>query len=234
MRYLICTTPRTGSSLLASVLEQTDLAGLPREYFLPQLCPATYPEIVEYARSLVQEKTTNGYYGCKIMWAHFEKILLAGLLSGSNEAEIFLHDKYIWLVRRNKLFQAISHVRARITDQWSCYVHEAMPVPITYTEQEEQFILWKYNVFLQQEAQWRMYFLRNKIEPLKIFYEDLQSDLEGEVRKVLSFLEVTQSITQIPTPKFKKQSLETDTLQVVEKLYKKHPKLFETISAEPT
>src|SRR5438034_10894991 len=74
--YFICSTPRSGSWLLASMLEQSRVAGRPREYFwreteadLRHRWGAS--SFREYLRRVLEEGSTpNGVFGAKMMWGY--------------------------------------------------------------------------------------------------------------------------------------------------------------------
>src|SRR3989442_2258947 len=76
--YLICGTPRCGSSLLCEALINTGIAGQPEEYFLPRnelvwqerWGTSTY---AEYLANIIKQFTTpNGVFGAKMMWGYFD------------------------------------------------------------------------------------------------------------------------------------------------------------------
>jgi len=98
--YLVCATPRSGSTLLCEMLRETGRAGVPLEHFeilrdssLPRQ-PREYfhdldaPHVIEllapveagtvgaetaadwWARILARGSTSNGVWGGKIMWGH--------------------------------------------------------------------------------------------------------------------------------------------------------------------
>ncbi|MGZ4196732.1 MAG: Stf0 family sulfotransferase [Solirubrobacteraceae bacterium] len=100
--YLVCATPRSGSTLLCEMLRETGRAGVPLEHFeilrhssLPRQ-PREYfqdldaPDVTEllvpvepgttstesaedwWARILAEGSTDNGIWGGKIMWGHTE------------------------------------------------------------------------------------------------------------------------------------------------------------------
>src|SRR5262245_28053120 len=79
--YFICTTPRTGSSLLCEALEFTRIAGVPREYF-----EAVYEKDWcarlgitsdhEYLEKLATAgMTANGVFGAKVHWHQLRHLL---------------------------------------------------------------------------------------------------------------------------------------------------------------
>jgi LPS sulfotransferase NodH len=89
--YLLCTTMRSGSTMLSSGLRDTGVAGAPTEYFAPlvrlpaaqvfALRPDEYRELLmaersrtsvhEFVRDVMQRGTTpNGVFGAKIHYHH--------------------------------------------------------------------------------------------------------------------------------------------------------------------
>src|SRR5690348_4387329 len=79
--YLVCGTPRSGSSLLCEALANTGVAGGPEEYFQPaneiiwkeRWGVSTY---VEYLAHTIEQCTTpNGAFGAKMMWGYFDHFL---------------------------------------------------------------------------------------------------------------------------------------------------------------
>jgi trehalose 2-sulfotransferase len=104
--YLVCATPRSGSTLLCEMLRDTGRAGVPLEHFeilrhssLPRQ-PREYfqdldaPEVIEllapveagiasteppeqwWTRILAEGSSANGVWGGKIMWGHIEDFVM--------------------------------------------------------------------------------------------------------------------------------------------------------------
>jgi LPS sulfotransferase NodH len=73
--YLICTTPRSGSTLLCRYLTATGCAGVPDEYLFEKTLPRFYgkhgvSDFPSYFRALLENETTpNGVFGLKLMSA---------------------------------------------------------------------------------------------------------------------------------------------------------------------
>jgi trehalose 2-sulfotransferase len=127
--YIICAVQRSGSFLLCEALKNTRLAGFPEEYFLD----GQGWEDGEWARQngvitrsdylwLVFEKGTspNGVFGAKIMWNYFpimlQKLTELPKYRGWNApelmADLFPNLHYIWIVRGDKVRQAVSWAKA--------------------------------------------------------------------------------------------------------------------------
>jgi len=120
--YFICTAPRSGSFLLADGLTATGIAGRPQEYF-DKSFEGYWRERLrirsndEYLPKLLDDATTgNGVCGAKVLWYQLQNLVA---LLGSTDlsiagmqatvAEAFPNLQYIWLVRRDKVAQAVSY-----------------------------------------------------------------------------------------------------------------------------
>jgi LPS sulfotransferase NodH len=101
--YLVCSTHRTGTSLLCQLLSDTALCGIPEEYFSPRWAPRFAEELATgriarqdgvssldgppdgsgldaldfdaYLHGLFNRKaTSNGVWGCKLHWPHVRRL----------------------------------------------------------------------------------------------------------------------------------------------------------------
>lgn len=78
--FLICASPRSGSTLLCEVLFRSGLLGKPREVFNPDLeageaeawGTASYREF--YQRAIADGVGSNGVFGTKLMWMYMERV----------------------------------------------------------------------------------------------------------------------------------------------------------------
>src|SRR5579864_9417497 len=76
--YLVCGTPRCGSSLLCEALKNTGVAGRPEEYFWrgdesfwrERWGVSTYEEYL--TRAIEQGTTSNDVFSAKLMWGYFD------------------------------------------------------------------------------------------------------------------------------------------------------------------
>jgi LPS sulfotransferase NodH len=123
--YLICATPRSGSSLLAEALGSTNIAGRPKEYFLPEEHPdwskrwETTSYIGQPSGAIDVGMTPNGVFGAKIMWTNFFSLIASmRRITGDNHgqahtlvSEFFPNLRYVWITRRDKVRQAVSSWR---------------------------------------------------------------------------------------------------------------------------
>jgi trehalose 2-sulfotransferase len=234
--YLLCTVPRSGSWLLADLLEQTDLAGRPEEYFRPDHRRQWSKEwgipvdglYGRYVRAALANTTTdNGVFGAKTHWYQFEWFTSElRALPGANPAatdetliERWLpRPHYVHLYREDTVRQAISYYRASYSDRWFHLVDEDQeqedgsggrlirPVPAPLTPD------WGHVRYLEQaiiahERLWAKFFARSGIAPLEVRYEDLAESHEKTLKRVLNFLGVPLPAgTVLPAPRLRKQA----------------------------
>lgn len=138
LSYIICSTPRTGSTLLCRWLLASRVAGFPTEWALPLSAKIfeNAPEFNEraYILDIVRRTTTpNGVFGIKLMWQEMEKLLRSELWPQPLRArrwnfrpfsrsaqfeELFPHPRYVYISRADKVKQAVSLLIAVKSDQW--------------------------------------------------------------------------------------------------------------------
>ena len=125
--YIICSIPRSGSTLLAYLLRDCGGMGVPHEYLHPTVhlpvLARRFQSIRQdgavdldlYLRSLRKRRSTaNGVFGLK---AHFNQ--LARLLHIPSVGRFFEGAQLIRIRRRDLIRQAISYYAADATGVWS-------------------------------------------------------------------------------------------------------------------
>lgn len=204
--YIICAVQRSGSFLLCEALKNTGLAGYPEEYFLD----GQGWEDGEWARQngvktrsdylkLVLRKGTspNGVFGAKVMWNYFpimiQKLIelppYRGWTAPSLMANLFPNLHYIWIVRRDKVRQAVSWAKAAQTNIYAWHKGES-PVSSQEPSFDFMFIDNLYNLILQGEAGWDSYFEKCGGRPFKVYYEDLVVAYEETALNILNYLKI--------------------------------------------
>jgi len=200
LSYLVCATPRSGSSFLCEILSSTRVAGCPEDYFWnPPFWFAQWgaTDFASFAQRLLEEGTTaNGVFGSKLMWGQLDDLVkqFATLLSLGNAgprqvlAAAFPNLHYIWLTRRDKLRQGISYYRAMETKVWrSTDVSKVARVEPRFNFEAIQSLV---QLCTWEDRAWQDYFRQNAIEPCTVVYEDLLESPAAVVRRVLSYLAV--------------------------------------------
>jgi trehalose 2-sulfotransferase len=204
---IICAVQRSGSFLLCEALKNSRIAGFPEEYFLD----GQGWEDGEWARQngvitrsdylrLVFEKGTspNGVFGAKIMWNYFPIMLrkLSELLKyrGWNApelmADLFPNLHYIWIVRRDKVRQAVSWAKAGQTNIYAWHKGEPLPEPSQEPTFDFTFIDNLYNLILEGEAGWQTFFEVSGVQPFKVIYEELVEAYEETALGILDYLNI--------------------------------------------
>jgi LPS sulfotransferase NodH len=231
--YLVCATPRSGSTLLCEMLKSTGVAGRPEEFFEARRhsgrprAPHEYfehdpgaPDVTgllgppkptftspaystlegvrNYAEHLERAfqigTTPNGVFGAKLMWGHLHDFTsLATDLPAYHGLElddllpaVFPQPRYVHVIRRDKVRQAVSLLKAIQTENWRGGDTSAADHDPEYHEAALDHLVRQLS---DQDASWEAFFARNRIKPLTIAYEDdLSGGPQHAVRRVLRHL----------------------------------------------
>ena len=259
--YLICTTPRSGSTFLSQALTSIGIAGRPEEYFQqsgvagaprgpfdylgglvattlpddvgppggdthvdPMFDPRRFTHFAEYVSWVLGTATTsNGVFGAKIMAAYMAG-LTGGLRSSLGEgvpeedhrllASVFPRLRYIRLIRRDKVRQAVSLWRAIQSWQWREDGPSGVPEPASERGTDGAPLRYSFDALDRlregleaEERWWDGYFAAAGIEPLTIFYEDFADRHDEAVRGILRYLEIPLDDERpLPSPTMRRQS----------------------------
>jgi LPS sulfotransferase NodH len=195
--FVICSTPRTGSTMLADLLADTGLVGRADEFFgepfrqnvVPGLTRSGFDDyLVGCTRNARQ-----GTFGIKLHWDQIEVFLyllrLRRGLRGLGDAQVleavFPATSFVFLTREDVLAQAVSFWKAMATGKW---VDEqsfaAEPVF------DAGRIAGRVRRIEEHNAGWRQWFEANGVEPLHVTYEEVAADPAGAARRVLAFIGV--------------------------------------------
>lgn len=211
--YIICTTPRSGSTLLCDLLTATGIAGQPNSYFRCQDIgywaslwgtddpTTTYDPRFNLAYLAAMKRAGSadtGVFGLRLMWQSVrdtEKRLSAALGKTADVATLFEEafgpTLFIHLSRQDKDAQAVSLVRAEQTGLWHVATdgserERAKPyqAPVFNAAQINQ----ARQKLTANDANWSSFFDLRGIRPLRIFYEDLANNPQVALAGVLSGL----------------------------------------------
>jgi LPS sulfotransferase NodH/regulator of replication initiation timing len=223
--YLICATPRSGSSLISLGLARTQLAGQPDEYFdvrtffnWTNQLGFQAGNFAEYVQGLFEARTVAGVFGAKILWYDMENCFaiypntipeLAGKPLHEQLDRLFNHPRYIFLVRRDRVRQAVSMVRAQQTQIWQVSADSLAEKPQPAQQPYFDFnrlerVFWELTA---AEQGWRDYFAASGIEPLTLVYEEFAERFEDTITDLLRYLEIDLPPDYVPpTPITQKQA----------------------------
>jgi trehalose 2-sulfotransferase len=209
--YLLCSTPRTGSTLLCGLLESTGVAGHPASYFrrpdedafaAQWVIPSPSDGASSYAAflkaALAAGTTDNGVFAARIMWGTLHELVgrlrtmfpdpAADDLDLLNRA--FARPRFVYLRRHDVLGQAVSLLRAEQTDVW----HKADGSEPQQLKQDPLYDFDRIRKMIRtiedDNAAWRQWFASVGVRPYSVAYEDLEADQEEATRGILEFLEL--------------------------------------------
>ncbi len=182
--YLICSTQRSGSAYLASLLDKTNLAGRPMEYFndvyIEAFCRRFAFKNIDrqkYIFELQRLRTSpNGVFGAKAhlwqlqFWSG-EKTLTA------MKTILSAFDHLIFIRRRNPLAQAISLDRALQTGHWSSQHTKLADEPAFAPVFDFSRIAKALSEVCVAENAWMALFQTLALSPIEVYYEDLVETL---------------------------------------------------------
>ena len=218
--YVVCSTPRTGSSLLCRALIASRVAGVPIEYLNPRdraVLTGRWgcaPSLETYAIAARHWRSSSaGVFGTKVHWHDLQRACAEA--AGENVVEatetdpaptyaravlerLFPSTTYLQTVRADVNRQAVSLWLAEHTGTWSS-LHGSPPRPGTAPYSFEG-ILARVELIQRQSRGWARFFAENGITPLVVIYEELVSDYDATVRRALGHVGVGPSALEVPPP----------------------------------
>jgi len=248
--YIICTSPRSGSTLLCTLLQATGVAGNPDSHFhskslegwlLTYGLRERFSSSQQAVRSVVTRAIQTGKGDTEIFGLRMQRTSFVHFLQqiGSLDPEmgcdldriqaVFGSTLFIHLTRSNKLEQAISLVRATQTGLW----HRAAdgselerltdPKPPNYDSQEIQRAL---SELEKMDRDWLCWFEKEGVSPLRFTYDQVSQNPTAVLVQILQSLGVETQAAQHVSPPTAKLA---DALnqQWAEQFRAQHPALFQ-------
>jgi LPS sulfotransferase NodH len=207
--YLICATPRTGSSLLCGLLDSSGVAGHPESYFRQpseQEYAARWGIVsssdgafsyADYLRAAMAEGTTgNGVFAARIMWGTLDELVarlrpLYPGMAGASDLELlnraFGRTRFVYLRRGDVVAQAVSLLRAEQTDVWHDTAgenREPVAAPRFDFDRIEELAA----EIESDNRAWQSWFGSAGIQPHLVRYEELEIAPVEVTMGVLGFL----------------------------------------------
>ena len=221
--YIVCATPRSGSSLLCESLRNTCLAGRAEEYFNHKseaIWRARWEigSTVDYFCWITDRGTSaNGVFGAKIMWEQMAYCvkLLRQLPEYQHDSQrnipelistVFPNVSYIWITRRDRVRQAVSVDIALQTGNYA-WIGDQKPT----SEREPIFnfnrLDFQLHRIIASENAWQQYFTAAGVTPFKVVYEEFVEKFEETIRTILEYLSIhVQPNHAFDRPKLKKMA----------------------------
>jgi LPS sulfotransferase NodH len=199
LTYMIATVPRTGSTYLSHLLWETGCLGAPLEYVNfdkagPYGFASESPDVqLRLWRSVLRRRTSpNRVFGVKCFPMQLQVLqeenpallssVLGTLLPPGGPRRV------IYLSRRDRAAHLVSYARASLSGIWRKEQEPDRGVEVPYSEKAlETAGRW----IDHQAAGWEEMFRGLRIEPLRLWYEDVVSEPEETVRRIAGYLGVT-------------------------------------------
>ena len=203
LRYMVASTPRSGSSYLCQLLWETGRMGAPLEYFNFQAwMPAMTSRLqvmrlTEYVDRLFQLRVSpNGVFGFKAHTEHMQFLKLANLWP------VLKPDAIVRICRKDKIAQAVSLVIANETGVFSSL--DGQQSACRYDRQKIANML---RYIEHCDAYWD-HMLSDTQMPVKIvWYEQLREHGQEIVSDVTRFLGVENAPSRpVSLPAFSRQA----------------------------
>lgn len=227
--YLICGTPRSGSTLICEMLARSGVAGRPHSYFrevdigywaeLWGVDTSDGLETPAFDRAYLAAmrevgSAGTGVFGLRIMWPSLADASrrLGRALGGEGDVARRLEESfgsllYIHLSRGDKLGQAVSLVRAQQSGLWHLNAdgsvlegEEERPDPV-YDGRRIAEVL---DELERDDSAWNGFFAERGIEPLRLTYEGVTAAPQQALAGIFARLGLDQGIAHgmaVPTAK---------------------------------
>ena len=217
--YLLCGTPRTGSTLLCSLLSSTGVLGHPESYFR-EPDEAVWarrfgletdgPRVHDYNAFVQAARATgtseNGIFAARVMWGSLERTV-EGLGKPADQSDLVALERafgnlaFLHLQREDVIGQAVSWCRAEQTGFWQ-HGDIASRQPHQNLDQMKRL----HHAIRAHNTAWRSWFDRHGVQPQTVTYEGLVDDPGGTVAGVAAFLGVALPAGWQPASRHHKQA----------------------------
>jgi LPS sulfotransferase NodH len=208
--FFVCTTPRTGSTMLVYALAESRQVGLAAEHFNPLTVPSESDRrIGDHLLDCTGKAFGTGVFGTKLHWSQVEPFVarlrrLRGtrsLSDGRLLEAVLPAPRYLWLTRDDKLAQAVSWWRAKVTRVWLDDDEQVAEPVFDFDAIDERL-----RMAHDHDAAWQRWFDENGITPHRITYEELVADPAPVVRRALAYLGVDAPAGFAPTTRTRRQA----------------------------
>lgn len=227
--YVICTSPRSGSTLLCKLLAATGVSGEPNSHFhnpsldawlkTYELREGDYSCERETLRAIFDAARTRGtgdtgMFGLRMQRGSFEffiqqaDVLFPDLDSDVDRFEAaFGRTLFIYLTRPDKVEQAISLVKAHQTGLWHMGA-DGVEIERSFAPKKPYYDADAISESLAEltglEEAWLGWFEQEGVEPLRVSYDALSGDPVGTLALVLDALGLDGAIADNVEPPTRK------------------------------
>lgn len=211
--YIICTSPRSGSTMLCRLLREARDAGFPGSHFhepsldewlheygfqLNQFIDQKEALAQVFQSAIAYGKGDSDIFGLRLQRHSFDffikqlKHLHPSLPDDKSRINAaFGNTLFIHLTRENKLDQAISYVRAKQSGLWHIAPDGTEIERLSEPEEptyDALAISTQLEVSERMETEWRNWFQEQGIDPLSITYDELSAAPHATLVRILETL----------------------------------------------
>lgn len=201
-RYIICSTQRSGSSMLCALMKQTRVLGKPGETVAIRKLKKLAEEKKNDNLSLVAMDllntlaSPNGVSGVKLHFHQFQDVLIH-----LDFFAVFGNVYWIYIDRKDVVSQAISLSKA-----WQSRAFSSKHAEIKKAIYDYSLILKAGKLVVNEKSSWEWFFASIGIEPLRLFYEDILDDENEEITRICQLIDVVpQKTVSVDAVSIKKQ-----------------------------
>jgi LPS sulfotransferase NodH len=218
--YLLCGTPRTGSTLLCDLLASTGVAGRPESYFrepdrrlwaarfgIPVASDGSVDYRAFVAGAVRAGRTANGVFAARIMWGTMALIVdgLKPCPRGHRDIDILTEAfgplVLVQLQREDVVGQAVSWARAEQSGYW-----QPGDVPSVAPQLDLNQIHDLVRTIHEHNRAWDTWFEEQGVQPYVVTYEEIVAEPRRAVRGILDGLGVEPPPTWRPESRHHKQA----------------------------
>ena len=215
---LVCTHPRSGSTLIGEAMRVAGGLGCPLEYlhrgFRPRLAERWRANDVQrYVKALHRHRTEpNGVLSIKLFWQDIEEVAheLAphrfpppGAISAEATTEqdyrdlstlvgdLLPHPEFVYLERLDRVRQAVSAIVASQTGLWRSIPGVGRQEAVAEPDYDYGRLAGMIAFADYSHGHWRRFFAVNGVTPYRLTYEDLSADFESASGRLCAMLGAT-------------------------------------------
>lgn len=227
---LVCTHPRSGSTLLGEALYFAGGFGCPLEYFHPGFRPGLAARwqtstLAEHVRAAHRRRTDpGGTFGAKLFWRDVEQMAVEldpARFGGLNALRpddvppetyralaallepIFPNPRLVHLERRDRVRLAVSGMTATQTGIWRLVPDAVTPPPRADVDYDMARLDHYIAAVDTCHAHWRNFFAAIGVTPYELSYEALIANYAATIADLLGWL---GSDTPVPPMRLQRQS----------------------------
>ncbi len=215
LTYLLASVPRAGSTYFSHLLWGTGCLGAPLEYlnFEPAgpygFAAASPVSQLQLWQSVLRRRCSpNGVFGLKAFPQQLEQLQQRNPVLIEEVLAIMLprdrQRRIVYLRRRDRVAQTVSYARATLSGIWRKEQERGNAPLVEYSKEAIEAAA---RGVAFQEGVWERMFNDLRIEPLRLWHEDVLADGPAAAKAVADYLGVgIEKTASVAVPKIEKQS----------------------------